>query len=145
MCQNVIPNSWVNWIHQKYSVKWASLVAQTVKNLPAMQETQVQSLGRSPGEGNGNPLQYSCLENFMDRGTWWATVHVVTKSQTPLSDLSVSRFHNLFKTLNEIFEITYFNNLFFAHAMSGTLVPWPGIKPVPPTVEAWRPNHWITS
>ena len=35
--------------------------------------------GRSPGEGNGNPLQYSCLENPMDRGDWWATVHVVTK------------------------------------------------------------------
>ena len=43
-------------------------------------------LGRSPGEGNGNPLQCSCLENSMDRGTWWATVHEVTKSQTRLSD-----------------------------------------------------------
>ena len=38
--------------------------------------------GRSPGEGNGNPLQYSCLGNPMDRGAWWATVHGVTKSQT---------------------------------------------------------------
>ena len=35
--------------------------------------------GRSPGEGNGNPLQYSCLENSMDRGAWWATVHGVAK------------------------------------------------------------------
>ena len=42
--------------------------------------------GRSPGEGNGNPLLYSCLENPMDRGAWWATVHGVTKSQTQLSD-----------------------------------------------------------
>ena len=41
--------------------------------------------GRSPGGGNGNPLQYSCLENPMDRGAWWATVHGVTKSQTRLS------------------------------------------------------------
>ena len=49
----------------------SSLVAQTVKCLPAMQETcSVPGLGRSPGEGNGNPLQYSCLENPMDRGTW---------------------------------------------------------------------------
>ena len=40
--------------------------------------------GRSPGEGNGNPLQYSCLENPMDRGAWWATVHGVTKSWTQL-------------------------------------------------------------
>ena len=43
--------------------------------------------GRSPGEGNGNPLQYSCLENSMDGGAWWATVHGVAKNQTWLSDL----------------------------------------------------------
>ena len=42
----------------------------------------VPGSGRSPGEGNGNPLQYSCLENSMDRGAWQATVHGVTKSQT---------------------------------------------------------------
>ena len=45
----------------------------------------VPGLGRSPGEGNGNPLQYSCLVNSMDRGAWWATVHGVAKSQTQLS------------------------------------------------------------
>ena len=59
----------------------ASLVTQMVKNLPAMQETEVQSLGQedSPGEGNGYPLQYySCLENSMDRGVWRATVHGIT-------------------------------------------------------------------
>ena len=43
--------------------------------------------GRSPGEGNGNPLQYSCLENPVDGGAWWAIVHGVTKSQKQLSDL----------------------------------------------------------
>ena len=43
-------------------------------------------LGRSPGEGNGNPLRYSCLENPMDRGAWWTTAHGVTKSQTRLSN-----------------------------------------------------------
>ena len=42
--------------------------------------------GRSPEEGNGNPLQYFCLENSMDRGAWWATVRGVTKSWTQLSD-----------------------------------------------------------
>ena len=42
--------------------------------------------GRSPGEENGNPLQYSCLENSMDRGAWQATVHGVAKSQTRLND-----------------------------------------------------------
>ena len=42
----------------------------------------IPGLGRSLGEGNGNPLQYSCLENLMDRGVWWTTVHRVTKGQT---------------------------------------------------------------
>ena len=75
------------WVYKK-----ASLVAQTVKNLPAMWETRVQSLGRQdlPGEGNGYPLQYSCLENSMDRGAWHTTVHGVTKSRTRLSNF---RFH----------------------------------------------------
>ena len=44
--------------------------------------------GRSPGEGNGNPLQYSCLENPMDRGTWQATVHGASQSRTKLSDFT---------------------------------------------------------
>ena len=39
----------------------------------------IPRLGRSPGEGNGNPIQYSCLENSMDKGAWWATVHGVAK------------------------------------------------------------------
>ena len=48
----------------------------------------IPGLGRSPGEGNGNPLQYSCLENPMDGGAWWATVHRVAKSWTRLSDFT---------------------------------------------------------
>ena len=61
---------------------WASLVAQMVKNPPAMQENWVWSLGwlRFPGGGHGNPLQYSYLEKPMDRGAWSATVHGVAKS-----------------------------------------------------------------
>ena len=50
--------------------------------------------GRSPGEGNGNPLQYSCLENSMDRGALQATVHGVSKSQTRLSDFTHSLTHS---------------------------------------------------
>ena len=67
-----------------------SLVAQTVKSLPAMRENWVQSLGweEGNGEGNGNPLQYSCLENPMDRGAWRTTVPGVAKSRTRLSDLT---------------------------------------------------------
>ena len=59
-------------------------MALTVKNLPAIQETPVQTLDweDSPGEGNGNPLQYFCLENFMDREAWQATVHRVAESDT---------------------------------------------------------------
>ena len=53
--------------------------------------------GRSPGEGNGNPLQYSFLENPMDRGAWWATVHGVAKSQTRLSD-----FHSLMDSVQAL-------------------------------------------
>ena len=48
----------------------------------ARDEGSVPESGRSPGEGNGNPLQYSCLENPMEKGTWWAMVHGVTKSWT---------------------------------------------------------------
>ena len=58
-----------------------------VKNLSANAEGPglIPGLGRSPGEGNDNPLQYSCLENPMDRGAWRATVHGVTKVWTQLS------------------------------------------------------------
>ena len=50
----------------------------------------IPGLGRSPGGGRGNPLQYSCLENPMDRGAWWATVHKVEKSWTGLKKLGTT-------------------------------------------------------
>ena len=61
-----------------------------VKNLPANAGDlgSIPGSGRYPGEGNSNPLQYSCLENPIDRGDWQATVHGVTKSQTRLKRLS---------------------------------------------------------
>ena len=60
----------------------------------------IPGLGRSPGEGNGNPLQYSCLENSMDRGAWWVAVHGVAKSRTRLSDFIFSfHFHALEKEM----------------------------------------------
>ena len=62
--------------------------------------------GRSPGEGNGNPLQNSCLENSMDGRAWWGTVHGITKSWTQLSNLaSLSFFSNL--TIKEISLVIY--------------------------------------
>ena len=69
---------------------WASQAALVVKNLLA-NAGDVRDVGsvpgseRAPAAGNGNPLQYSCLEDPMDRGTWWAIVHGVRKSQTKLS------------------------------------------------------------
>ena len=63
--------------------------------------------GRSPGEGNGNPLQYSCLENpmgggAMGGGAWWATVHGVAKSRTRLSDFTFTfHFHMVIKKCNK--------------------------------------------
>ena len=65
-----------------------SHVVLMVKNSPANagDEGSIPRVGRFPGEGNGNPLQYSCLGNPMGRGTWWATIHGVTKSQTQLRD-----------------------------------------------------------
>ena len=66
----------------------SSLVAQTVKNLPANagDPGSIPESGRSPGEGNDNPRQYSCLQNPMDRGDQWATVHGVAESQAGLSN-----------------------------------------------------------
>ena len=64
----------------------ASLVVQIVRNLPAMHPGSSPGLGRFPGEGNGNPLQYSHLGNPIDRGDWRAIVHGVAKSWTRLSD-----------------------------------------------------------
>ena len=79
--------SWESWDPESSELRTPQ-EAQMVKNPPANagDEGSIQGSGRSCGEGNGNPLQYSCLENPMDRGAWKATVHGVKKSQTRLSD-----------------------------------------------------------
>ena len=74
-------------------IKWASWVALVVKNPHAKaghlgDVAWIPGLGTSRGGGRGNPLQYSCLENPMDRGAWLATAHSVTNSQTRLKQLS---------------------------------------------------------
>ena len=68
--------------------QWGFPGGSVVKNLPANAGDvgSIPGLGRSPGEENSNPLQYSCLEIPMDRGVWQATVHGFTKSQTQLSN-----------------------------------------------------------
>ena len=70
-----------------------------VKNSPANAEDSgdagsIPGSGRSPGEGNDNLLQYSCLENSMERGAWWATVHGVQKSWTQLSACTHAHTHS---------------------------------------------------
>ena len=72
-----------------------SQVALVVKNPSAnagdiRDAVSIPGSGRSPGGGHGNPLQYSCLENPMDRGAWWATVHGVAQSRTRLSNLHIA-------------------------------------------------------
>ena len=69
-------------------------MALVAKNTPASAGdlrgvSSIPGLGRSPGGGHGNPLQYSCLENPMDRGDWWVVVHGVTKSWTRLKQFSM--------------------------------------------------------
>ena len=68
-----------------------------VKNPPASagdirDASLIPGSGRSPGGGHGNPLQYSCLENPIDRGAWWTTVHEAVKSRTQLKGLSMDTF-----------------------------------------------------
>ena len=75
-----------------YLGNWACLVAHLVKNLPAVLN----------GDGNGKPLQYSCLENPMDGGAWWATVHGVAMSWSQLSDFTFTftfHFHAMEKEM----------------------------------------------
>ena len=88
---SLTPNKcWTSSRHDKCIINRAFLVVQLVKKPPAKQKTAcsvgdlglISGLRRSPEEGNGNPLQYSCLEKTMDRGAWQATAHGVTKSQT---------------------------------------------------------------
>ena len=82
-----------NW---KFDLKWilgfpgGSEVKASACNVGDL--GSIPGSGRSPGEGNGNPLQYSCLENPMDRGAWQATVHGVAKSWTRLSDFTSLHF-----------------------------------------------------
>ena len=73
-----------------YRVNWASQVVLVVKNLPAnagviRDAGSISGLRRCPGGGHGNPIQSSCLENPMNRGAWWASVHRIVQSWTQLS------------------------------------------------------------
>ena len=95
--RSVVPDSWapmdcsppdcaVRGILQARILEWFALIAQMVESAYNVENPfSIPGLGRSPREGNGYPLQYSCLENPMDRGAWRATVDGVAKSRTRLS------------------------------------------------------------
>ena len=80
---------WVGFIYKFFyspplDYMGASQLAPMVDNLPANAE-DARDMGRFPGGGNSNPLQYSCLKNPIDRASWWVTIHGVAKSRTQLS------------------------------------------------------------
>ena len=81
-------------------------MALVVKNLPVntgdiRDKSSIPRSGRSSGGGHGNPLQDSCLENPMDRGAWWASVHRVTKSQTELKQISMHTCTHIYKSIEK--------------------------------------------
>ena len=108
----------------------ASQAALMVQNLPvsaryARSSGSIPRLGRSPGVGNGNPLQYSCLENPMDRGAWRATVHGASKSWTQLSDSHTHTLAFLILLSNEkhIFPFLSWPNYYFIKTFNLLLDP----------------------
>ena len=90
---NIVENSFMFLLAMHIS-SLGFLGGSVLKNLPASARdtSSIPDLGRSPGEGNGNPLQCSCLGNPMDREVCWATIHVVTKSWTWLSDWTTTTY-----------------------------------------------------
>ena len=109
----------------RFTTKWGSLLTQLVKNLPAKtgdttDKRSIPGSGRSPGERNGNPLQYSCLENSMDRGAWLAVVHGIAKSWTWLSTHACTHnqrqyqntfYHKTYKYFSNKYVILYMHNI----------------------------------
>ena len=115
-----------------------------VKNLRASAGDMgsIPGSGRSPGGGNGNPLQDSSLENPTDRGPWQATVQRVAKSQTWLKWLSMHTRTTCFIVCN--FYILFFPIFWPYQVARGILVPQPGIKLTSSALEAQSPNHSTT-
>ena len=138
-----------------YASNWASQMVQVVKNPHASaddiwEEGSIPGLERFPREGNGNPLQYSCLKKSMDNGTWWATVHGVAKSQTWLKQLSIhavscSRLTNSSFWFIIIFSFFNFTILYwFCHISTWThhrYTVFPILSPPPSSLPI--PSLWV--
>jgi len=123
--------------YQLTSVRKA-MVAQPVKNPPAMQEIRVWFLGRedSPGEKTGNPLQYSCLENPMDRGPWQDTVHRVAKKSDTTEQLSTQAGTQCTWKKRKHLDTVGGNVNSYSHV--GTV--WSLLKKVQTTIIIWSSN-----
>ena len=122
------------------SIRGASQVALVVKNLPASEGDvrdvgSTLGLGRSPGEGIGNPLQYSCLGSCMDRGAWRATVHGVTKSRIWLNTHTHMVKNTSWRGSLPGFIFIYYY-FWPSSEACGILIPQPGMEPAPPAMEA---------
>ena len=128
---------------------WAPLVAQSIKNPLRMQKTWVWSLGReTPEVGNGNSLQYSCLKNSMDRGTWWATVHGVAKSWTQPRDehLSSVYIHKHFRREPCVFILTNHEDILMSASLIHYHVGHSGLLPVlvcKLPLQLWKAQHLL--
>ena len=111
-----------------------------VKNLPASagstgDEGLSPELGRVPGGWHGNPLLYSWLENPMDRGAWWATVHGVTKSRTWLKQLSVNSIHKIIVLMCESERVS-------CSVLSNSETPQTVAHQAPLPMEFSREEYW---
>ena len=135
-----------------------SMVSQTVKATAydVGDLGLIPGSGRSPGEGNGNPLQYSCLENSMDGGAWWATVHGVAKSWTHWVTLlwlfifSIICIKNMFKSYLDIYKymqqfmVWLCCSTFVSCSLPSTSYSTATSEPcfLPKFIEIWQINQW---
>ena len=101
-------------------------------------------LGRSPGEGNGNPLQYYCLENPMDRGAWWAAVHGVAKSQTWLSDFTFTLSYFKWYLLENVYCIYIKIQLILSNSTFAWKIPWTEEPDRLPSMGLHRVWHYLS-
>ena len=112
-----------------------------VKNLPAIQETQVW------GDGNGYPLQYSCLGNPMDRGAWWATVHGVAKSQAWLTDSTTTKkyiyVYILFQKGHTVLKALR-KNLFHAFQFRMHSMTCSRMTPISTSAVTWHSSFYVS-
>ena len=138
--------SWKSWLFpfkkNVFGFTGSSQVSLVGKNLPAnagdiRDASSIPGLGRSPGVGHGNPLQYSCLANPMNRGAWWVTSSQGHRVGHSWNDLALTHALDLTYITWDLWSLWIFSYGIW------DLGPWPGIKPWPPALGVWSLSHWI--